>query len=518
MLLVLISLMMATILTTAYLASRDNSAFIGANVAESAAARWAALTGVDVGVAVLETEHDWRNDHVDGNLYTDYALAGAELDLDAKDIETDGPPTSTTEFVELTSTADLGEATEVVVATAYVPLNDPGTVDVDLSEFAVFMQDNLDLRDDALITRWPMAPRTKTMPPIYLGTQDTSAGSINVSGDAAIVDGTVFHGPGASGSLVTVSSGPDVETQALLDTIPMPASPATGVAAPSAITYPALVVTPSTTLNASARHDYVEIKNGQTLTLQGANLTLVADKGLEIETNAKLIIDGSATIVLFTYLTATTSAIELKPGASLQMYIGGALTLTDAYIGEERGHNLRDNSGMAPWIEPTRLQVFSIPPRSTPVDWALNNNSVLKASVYAPDLNKLEIKNDSAIYGRVASTDVYLSGNGALFYDPSMNSGRGYTEPDSMLFAADDHIETSFKTLSSLSALDLQVAANLSMAKILGVRRGQSKFVPISLIEDGPGVVLVTEPHPRPIEVEYEMVTFGWDPEKYEDD
>ncbi len=46
MLLVIVSLMMATIMATAYLASRDNSAAIGQNIASAAAARWSATTGL----------------------------------------------------------------------------------------------------------------------------------------------------------------------------------------------------------------------------------------------------------------------------------------------------------------------------------------------------------------------------------------------------------------------------------------------------------------------------------------
>ena len=50
MMLVLISLALATILASAYLASRDNSLAIGRNATASAAARWAALSALEIGV------------------------------------------------------------------------------------------------------------------------------------------------------------------------------------------------------------------------------------------------------------------------------------------------------------------------------------------------------------------------------------------------------------------------------------------------------------------------------------
>ena len=41
--------------------------------------------------------------------------------------------------------------------------------------------------------------------------------------NAAMIDTTVYHGPGASASLVSNSNGPPVATEGLLDPIPLPA-------------------------------------------------------------------------------------------------------------------------------------------------------------------------------------------------------------------------------------------------------------------------------------------------------
>src|SRR5262245_42027387 len=101
MLLVLISLMMATILSMAYVASRDNSAAIGENIASSAAARWSSESGLDMGLAILETEADWRTMHNNGKLLDDFPLDGGVFDLDVVDLETNMPPTATSSHIEL---------------------------------------------------------------------------------------------------------------------------------------------------------------------------------------------------------------------------------------------------------------------------------------------------------------------------------------------------------------------------------------------------------------------------------
>jgi len=105
MLLVLISLAMATILAVSYLASRDNSVAIGQNVTASATARWAAVSGIELGVAVLQTPTDWRTAHTEGKLLDDYDLEGAQLDLDVIDMVTRWRPRSRRSAAPMTGSA-----------------------------------------------------------------------------------------------------------------------------------------------------------------------------------------------------------------------------------------------------------------------------------------------------------------------------------------------------------------------------------------------------------------------------
>ena len=53
MMLVLICLSTATIVTVSYLSSRDNSAQIGLNIADSVSARWAAMSGLEIVAVIL---------------------------------------------------------------------------------------------------------------------------------------------------------------------------------------------------------------------------------------------------------------------------------------------------------------------------------------------------------------------------------------------------------------------------------------------------------------------------------
>ena len=122
MLLVLISLAMATIVATSYLSSRDNSAVIGANVHDAAVARWAADSGLELTIAVLETQSDWRTAHTNGVLLNGYPIAGATLRVELLDLETLQPPNEDTRAVEITSIGTSNGHRQMTTAEAYIRL------------------------------------------------------------------------------------------------------------------------------------------------------------------------------------------------------------------------------------------------------------------------------------------------------------------------------------------------------------------------------------------------------------
>ncbi len=514
LLLVLICVLLASILTGGYLASRDNSAAIGENIASAAAARWAAVAGLDVGSAILQTDFDWRTSHSGGRLLTGYPLGNATIDLDLMDVQTDQPPIDTTEHVKLTVTATVDGVQQVATALAYSPVAPPDSVDVDLSEFAIFATNSITVQDSATVTRWPMAPLSKLGPRVALGTDATAASSVQVSGSGAAIDATTFHVSTASGSLVSVSNGPSVEKTALLDAMPIPAAPASGDAAPTALDLlthlPLLNDLLNAVLNASQRKLSITHDNGAQVTASG-NIALVSDGNYTIKNNAKLIINGNVRLVAFGDLILQTGgAIEVRPTANLTIYVKGKILLDDGYIGDPRTNSTRDNTGKAAYTDLDRIHIFSISDGNpaTVQGWAFRLNSVVKATIYAPDAS-LNIINDSALYGRVAASSARLANNGALFYDPALDANRGFRNSDTMLFASDGHIQNAFKALTSLDAATLQTLADATGAKILPVKGRASMLVPSSGGGGSPPVVGPTDPTPRTTRIRYALKTVG---------
>jgi hypothetical protein len=509
MLLVLVSLAMGTIITIAYLASRDNSTMIGENVSEAATARNAAITGIELGVAVLETDTDWRTAHDHGLLLNQYAIAGAYVDLELVDLLTGAPPDETTRYVEMTATATVSGVQQAARALAEVPPDGPGRIlDLDLSEFAVFASENIAFGDSATITRWPAAPMSVLGETIALGTQGTLAGTVEITGDAAAIDSMVYAPPMASASLITNDGLVAVGRTDLTDTIPMPAPPDPGVAEPDAGTpyadYPQVGGTVD--LVTDERVNSADLSGGATWRWSG-DVVVVSENDFQIRDGSRVLVEDHATLVVFGQLTLNLGSIELAEGATLTLYLGGLVDINDGYIGDAA--DVADpfpSDGSAGWIDPERVRIYPIASAGEIGTWNVSGNSVLKASIYAPSVTEFTIQHTSALYGRVAAKSINVINSASIFYDHYLARDDGYTDLDSAIYDADGYIKDEYKLLSSFNDADVTAAA---------VSDGSAVSVGGTVYNQQPdgadAVTLAGQPTPRTIVITYEITSFGTD-------
>jgi hypothetical protein len=511
--------MTASILTIAYLASRDNSAIIGENVASAATARWAADSGVDLGLALLETEADWRTLN-NGVLADDFALGDGTFDITVVDLETGAPPTSRTEYIELTSRAMVNGVEQVSKISAYVPSPAQRGVDVDLSEFAVFGADSIQLSGDATVTRWPRSPLSVLGQPIAIGTQSTSAGSITLSNNGAIVDGKAFVSPTASSAAISTSNGRAPEVFELPARVPMPAPPATGEKDPADLTAVEKllhltmdIVGGLGIINTSTRVADGRLSGGAVRTLRGP-ITYTSNDDLEMS-NAKILVEGTVKMVIFDDLIMQNASIELRPGARLLLFVGDAVSMQDSYIGDQRSNALRDNTGMATPMNPERIKMFRVPQYTSAANWVMSSNSVMKGSVYARN-TRYEIKDQSALYGRVAAQEVRMSEQAAVFYEPALNRKSGYTDLESPMYNEDGTLKDEFRTIPSLSVSDLQAVANTTDVVIKPATDEVTIVKPAGYSDPAPDMGAPTQPTPRTVKVVAELKSYGSDIQDWE--
>ncbi len=502
MLLVLISLAIATILATAYLASRDNSAMIGQNVAAGTSARWAALTALNAGIATLETETDWRANHTAGVVFANASLAGASVDLKFMDLATGSPPTATTTDIEITATARLNGMEETVVAHAHVPLLEKRP-DLDLSEFAVFARSKVKVKDTSLIGRWSKSPKGRLGKSIAIGTASKSAGSIELADYGVAVDGVVYRVAGASTILVSNSGPRSVQTVDLPDDILVPQAPSPGVLRPLALVSAlwsnfnrnngaAFTITNNRDIKSST------LTTNAVVTIRGP-VTVTVAEGLTINTGAKLVIQGDVKLVVFgKFDMGDNASIDLEPGATLELYAGDDVTLDTASINEVGAGTVRDTSGEADWMDPTRFRLYEVDSASK--NWTFTDGSTIKGLIYAPN-KKIKFDKSSAIYGAVVGDEVELASGAAVYYDHTLDIGTGYTQLASPVYGNDGKIKSLIKT--TVNTLDRTVLAVLDL--LLGVGNGS-----------GQATVGASDPTPRTVKVEYEIVNFANDVPNWE--
>lgn len=518
MLLVLISLGTATILTMAYVASRDNSIEIGTNVADSATARWSAMAGLELGVAVLETESDWRTNHVNGVMLDDHPIGVAMVDLLIEDLETGAPPTETTNDVRLTSIATVDNVTQTASATAHISDPEHGGIDVDLSEFAVFVGSDAVIEGDATITRWPTAPSSELGRRIAIGTNAEASGTITFNGNGVAIDASVYHGAGASASLVLNTNSPPLQLEGLLGNIPLPAAPEFPAPRPEVggeaeDSIDKLEIDTDTTLDASGAYEEIRVTDATAVLSVKGDVTLAVAGNLELANQTGMIIDGNLTLVIYDdFKMGNYSFIELLPGATLHVHIGDELIISNAYIGDERAdRSVRDSTGTAPYMDPNRVYLFG---SSNSATWGMRNQSVIKGNLYIP-ASRLNVREQSAIYGRVAANKLSLTGTASIFYDHWLNSDGGYTNPDSLLFNEDGTIKTEVQSLASLDGSALQNLADALTAPIADVDGGL--LGPLLGGGDDDDVVLgPTDPTPRTVAVQVEFRQHGSDSRSWE--
>jgi hypothetical protein len=157
---------------------------------------------------------------------------------------------------------------------------------------------------------------------------------------------------------------------------------------------------------------------------------------------------------------------------------------------------------------------YMIQEPASQADWLLKDNSVVMASIYAPTVDQFLIQDDSALYGRLLTTELKMTRQSAVFYDHSLDNGGGYTNPFSALFEDDGSIKVEIT--SQLASLDIGIVEAVAAAAGLAINLQGQVYGDISenVAEAEP---IPGQPTPRPVPVDYTIVVFGTDVQAWED-
>lgn len=469
MLLVLISLMTATVLTAAYLASRDNSGAIGENIAHASAARWGAASGLDIALSMLETEADWRAAHNNGLLVPSYPLGQCLIDLSISDLENGAPPSADTTYARAFATATANDIEHEASASIIVPVSH--VANVDLAEFALFAAGSLELKNRAQLIRWSEAPLSDLRLPISVGTLADHMGAVSLSSSTIAMDSSVWLPPGATANTVSNSSPLEVYGVFMEDAVALPAPPQPVV---SGLEWWLLGLNHNTTyvlVNYNLRLTSADVVGSVTMSYTNP-LALIIDGDLTIADHSRLRISGSnATIIVHGNLRIEGSGrIDVDSDTNLRIFVGGDVDIRNTgYLGETGGRFSGPNNDGLGHARTSRIHLMSMESGSE-LDWRIRNSSLVKATLYAPNA-RVRIANLARLCGRVVAGRIELSEDAVVYYDHALDRRTGYTNLASPIYDSDGRVKSDFANLQSLDPADLAALASSQDIKVRAINR-----------------------------------------------
>ena len=493
MMLVMVAILVTGGMAVAYFGSRDNSIAISTNVASSSSARVVAESGLDIAVAILETNADWRNSHVEGVILDEYQLGAGTISITIIDAETELPPTETTLEVLITVASTVEGRTQYTEASATI-IPDDDEFDVDYSEFAIFAQNRISIQGASSVQNWaasPMSPQHA----IQIGTLSTSPMSVQIN-SLNQQRTLALHAPEHASSMISTSS---TFTTEFTDALPylQPPAPPSNVREYSFTLAPDSEEEDDDELNrwverfiSNAKHSNKHIS--QTTSIQEGSYEM---DEFELTPNQNIEIHGDVTLVVRDDLVMTNANITLAKDATLTVHIGGDVDIQSSYIGNEK-------SSIQAWMDPSRVQLYG----HGDDDWNISGRSTLKAELYAPT-SDINISGFSTICGRLAGEDVSLRGASRVLYDQSLNNG-GFADSASGLYDDDGSLISEIRQLTELNPALL----NSIEYAITAFDDDNDEFQFGSY-----GTPWNTEPTNRPHEVVYVLLVYGVDTGRWEE-
>ena len=438
MLMVLVSMATAMTLVVGWLGSQDNSALVASNVTRAASARASAQCGLELAVALLQSEAPWQTAHQDGWILRAHPLGEGLVDLRLIDETTGLPPDETTNLVRIESTARTDTMVQTASALATVHPFDERSM-ADISGYAAFGSGSLSVSGSSRIQSWEgsglgeralaslgsisFSGRTKRdleHGELCLHVDDASSwGSDNAYSGAALP--TILGPMGLD--LVDLPSLPDPvdpeETDDTDDTERAWHGAGEGGSRHGRQGNRGWRSAGSTTDATSG----TTIDAYETMTIEE---DLDTDGDLYLGRNALLRIEGDATLFIAGDLTMEQgSTLELAAGSTLTVVIGGDVNIDRALIGGPQTNPPWWGLWKArniDWIDPQRIRLVTAA-GGDDASWSISNRSLVQAVIEAPTA---EIDVDRAtILGRLAGEHVSMRRGARLYFDHHATSGQG---------------------------------------------------------------------------------------------
>lgn len=454
MMLALVAVAVGTVIAAAALTMNDNASQIGRNAVAHTSSEWSAHAASELVVAAMQTETDWRKLITNGVLLDDWTFADANVDVQVTNIE-GGAVSEADREVLLTIVADVnGVRTVVEKQVSLAPISTFGNeIDASLGEFAIFARNSLRLHDGATLRVWPQSPEAKLRPEFKIGTTAETTGDLKFDNPVEFKNVHLYVVESSSAGVKGMISDARLSGGLVLpDVIPCIATRTRAADASHTVVNTKLLWNSGLGdyMAAGARFDELEIVGGSTFRINGASVDHVVVGKLLVDAGSRLLIEGNVRLVVegdFDLMNA--SVIELGAGASLEMLIGGHVTIDESVIGGDTSlasDIARQVFDLNP-IDPRRIRLHAISELdggNGASTWLIDNSSIVVGSIHAATAD-FTLKGGSGFVGRVSANQVDISESAALFYEPRFDNRMGFTDPKSPMYDESGDIRPEYE-------------------------------------------------------------------------
>ncbi len=441
--LVLVAFGTGATLGSAYLTSRSGSAAIAANVARSATADWTTRSAANIGVAVLQTSVAPSALPTAGAVFTGMTIGPATVNAYITNLQGQ-PPTAADTDLLLTTVATAGTVKTVGQRTvSFKPsMSVANAIDPEMGEYALYANVSLRIDANATVGLWSGSPAARAARAAKIGLGFASRSGLVIDPAARLVSVMLFPSAGAAASLQT-----DIATRFCGGKILGLSPKSIGFVVPAAVSSAPVVTLLDRTITGgqatlpAGRHSGVYPEKGAVVTIgaAGTPTSYVFDE-LDVSTQAVLHVEGQVALWVKGAVTIRQQGgIEMGPGSTLTMYLGDSLSVDDGAIGADRAMSRatgRVASTLDPSFTPSRLRILGVQrllALGTPTV-EFGSGSVVVAAIHTPGAD-VDV-DGSTVVGRITGRAVRLRSGSALFYDPRLDNGAGYTALDGPLYAA----------------------------------------------------------------------------------
>ncbi|MDP7008617.1 MAG: hypothetical protein QGI78_03500 [Phycisphaerales bacterium] len=434
---VMVAILVIGTMSVAYFGSRDNSVAISSNIESAARARAVAESGLEVAVAILETNINWQTEHIDGLLVSDLQVGDGIITIAILDHETHLPPTEETSEVEITITSTVNQVSQSTQAIATVIPNEE-EYDVDYSEYAAFATSTIEIDDVASIQTWQASPLSLQNNPLRIATLATNPLSVEI--ESPFQRSTLELHTRNNASSMVASSNVDRQTFTSDPVLPdPPTAPIEGTP------FTLSSNSESSFFGRSSVSDWIRnFAFGNSQSSEG-NRNMIVQQGVyntdsvHLGFGTTIEIQGDVTLTVEHDLSLSGASILLGESATLTIHVGGDVDIHSSYIGNEQ-------RSIQSWMDTTRVQLYGHGSN----DWEVGGISTLKAELYAPQ-SDVSIEGVTTLCGRIAAEEISMQDASRLLYDTSLDHG-GYADHSSPLYNENGEVHPELATITQLDA------------------------------------------------------------------